>query len=187
MSLSKIAPRRFGLRSGPAYPTLVALALTTACNGSTARPAPDQAVQVPAATASAVPATTDSPPSTAGAGEPPRFAADDQVLDMNVGCKGDCPSPYQMAAGSKDRAQIQARVEHCARARAVDKATASLRGKVGADGRATQLAFENEDGALGDPMRNCILDLASKALFTPPEKGRSERILYARFQFPPPR
>lgn len=187
MTLSKSAPRRFGPRATPTYPTIVALALATAsCDGRPSRPAPDHVVQVPAVPASGQPATA-LPPATAHPGEPPRFAADDQALDLNVGCKGDCPSPYQMAAGRKDDAQIQERAEHCARARGVDKASATLKGKVGADGHATDLTFENVDGALTEPMRACVVELASKAVFTPPEKGQGDRILYAQFRVPRPR
>lgn len=103
---------------------------------------------------------------------------------MNVGCKGDCPSPYSMASDRKDEAQIQARAEHCARAQGVDRLGAILRGKVGADGHATDLLFESAEGALTEPVRACLLDLASKAVFTPPEKGQTDRIMFAQFKIP---
>lgn len=185
MSLAKTAPRRFGPRALPAYPSLVAVGVALAaasCNGPSARPASDQIVQVPAVPASAV-APAKVPAHRQPDGEL-RFAADDEPLQMSVGCKGDCPSPYEMAADRKDEAQILARAEHCARARGVDQAAATLRGKVGADGRATDLSFEHVDGVLSEPMRVCLVDLASKAIFTPPEKGRADRILYAQFRLP---
>lgn len=183
MTLRETSARRFGPRPLPTYPALAAVGIaiaTAGCEPRSAGPVPGSVVQV-----SAVPAPSAGPtPLATAAGGDGRFAEDDLPLDVNVGCKGDCPSPYVMGAGRKDAAQVQARADRCAAEHGVHRGAAILRATVGDGGRATDLRLESEDGSLNERFRTCLMGLASKAVFTAPEKGTTERIMHARFVIP---
>jgi len=51
-------------------------------------------------------------------------------------------------------------------------------------GRATDLRLESEEGSLNEQFRSCLMGLVSKAVFTAPEKGTTERLTHARFVIP---
>jgi hypothetical protein len=183
MELSLAAARRFAERASPAYPSLAALSLalaTASCEPRSAKPGPEHVAQGSGGTAaSAAQATSGSPAALAGP-----FAEDELPLDMNVGCKGDCPSPYSMAASRKDEAQVQARAERCSQQHGVRKGAAILRANIATDGRAKDLVFESEEGPLTEAMRACLHASAAEAAFTPPERGSPTRVMFARFHIP---
>ena len=183
MTLRETSARRFGRRPLPAYPAIAiaGVALTVgACDPRTARPETGSVVQ---GSATAVADAGPTPEATAGGGDG-RFAEDDLPLDMNVGCKGDCPSPYEMGAARKDAAQVQARADRCAGEHGVQRGAAILRATVVEGGRATDLRLESEEGSLNEPFRKCLTGLVAKAVFTAPEKGTTERLTHARFVIP---
>lgn len=110
------------------------------------------------------------------------FAPDEVALNLDVGCKGDCPSPFEMAATRKDSAQVQARLDWCAKAaqqrHAVPDGTVTLRALVSKEGRTHELKHEPGASALPDDVAACLDELVSKAHFTPPQSGE-DRPMYA--------
>lgn len=184
MRLGSQPPRRFthrDLARAPGYPALVtacALAATTACQ-TQAHPAAPTTPAVAAATAVApAPTTAWVLPHTS------RFPVDDKPVDLSAGygCGGDCPSPFEMAAEEKDRAQVQARVDYCVdraeRRAPVQPLDFAVRGKIDRNGESSNVETTSEEAPLDPELRACVLDLVRTARFTPPEKARKERSLW---------
>jgi hypothetical protein len=111
----------------------------------------------------------------------PRFVEDEAALNVvNAPCRGDCASPFHVAATKKDQAQVQARATFCARSNP-GPGTATLRATVGKDGRARQIAIDKSDPAPPEDTLECVRRLVSTGRFTPPEDGE-ERLIYATFR-----
>lgn len=185
MRLASQPPRRFTARDlarTPAYPALAtacAIAATTACQTQTHPTAPT----TPATTAAA---QVPRAPTTAWVvAQTSRFPVDDKPVDLSAGygCGGDCPSPFEMAAEDKDRAQVQARVDFCVdraeRRAPVAPIDFAVRGKIDRNGGASNVETTSEEAPLDRELRECVLDLVRTARFTPPEKARKERSLWA--------
>ncbi|MBI2388495.1 MAG: hypothetical protein HYV09_02660 [Deltaproteobacteria bacterium] len=175
MRLAVQPPRRQPTCRIPRYPALLAGALvaTAGCRGSSsAEPiAPDPGTVAPAARPHV------KPPAA------PTFAVDDEPLDMNVGCKGDCPSPFELAIGRKDRAQIQARVDHCVReaerSAPVPSAEFLVRSEVAASGKVVKPAIDPQQGKLSADVQSCVLALVEKAPLTAPPGDAGTRQVHA--------
>lgn len=174
MRLADQPPRRSTTRRVPRYPALLAGALvaTAGCRGSSnAEPiAPDPA-----------PVSAVAKPHVAA---PPKFAVDDEPLDMNVGCKGDCPSPFELAVDRKDRAQIQARVDHCVReaerVAPVPATEFTVQAEVATDGKVVGPAIDQVDGKLSTGVLSCVVALVEKAPLTAPRGDAGTRGVHAR-------
>ncbi len=188
MRLASQPPRRFDLRRTPAYPAypalaaVCALAATTACQTQTHATAPTSA---PAQVAT-VPVRATSPAWVTPNAS--RFPVDDQPLDLNSGyaCGGDCPSPFELAAEEKDRAQVQARVDFCVdraeRRAPVQPIGFTVHGTIDRGGASSKVEATQEDAPLDPDLKACVLDLVRAARFTPPERARKERSLWASVQ-----
>jgi hypothetical protein len=182
MRLASQPPRRFTDLRSPGYPALVtacALAATTACQTQTHATAPT----TPAAAAPTQVASAPTSPLWV-LPRASRFPVDDKPVDLSAGygCGGDCPSPFEMAAEEKDRAQVQARVDFCVD-RAERKAPVApvdfvVRGKIDRNGESSNVETTSEEAPLDSDLRACVLDLVRTARFTPPEKARKERSLW---------
>jgi hypothetical protein len=180
-----------------------ALLLAAGCSSSPPRDptAEGPTVAVPSASSPSEPLVLVSEPSTpptgpslrgaeqgiADARRAPAFAEDAAELALNMGCRGDCPSPFQMATASKDEAQVRARVGWCVRAAErrgpVPTASGLVSGKIAADGRLRDPQVQavqkvaGQRAALPEDVAACVRELVSTARFTPPEHG-PERPLY---------
>jgi hypothetical protein len=204
-SLAACPPRCFSKRRVPAYPVAASFALlvVTSC-----RPAAKEVVvlEEPADTATAGPssttaamATTSRPaavPATprnaidgiADAQRAGEFTEDRAALDMNASCKGDCPTPFQLALMHKDRAQVSARLKWCAaeaRKRGPLPAVGvTVRGDVDAQGRPTSVKLDSlgTDERLPDDVARCLRELVEDARFAPGDASPGSRILYVEAQ-----
>jgi len=196
--LSAQCARRFRAARVPSYPRVAALGLLVvgvACQAAGTTAPPPATSEQPAATANtsaptvlvlATPPPSNSVPELAAPPDEhaPRFVEDEAALNVvNAPCRGDCASPFQIAASKKDQAQVQARATFCARSNP-GAGTATLRATVGKDGRAEQIAFEKSDSAPPEGTLECVRRLVSTGRFTPPD-GSAERFMYATFRVPP--
>lgn len=177
-------PRPIALRPSPRYPALAsacALIATAACQPAAPAASPDPAASKPPP---ATPATASANATTAQPNAS-RFPEDDQPLDMTSGyaCGGDCPSPFELAAESKDRRQVQARLEFCvARAEKVQPVATIdfvVRGEIDRHGAARKIVLEAPADQLPSTLRECLTELVSGARFTAPERGGRGRSLWA--------
>ncbi len=199
MSLRNEPPRRFAKRSVPMYPTVftatAVLAAASACHPAAAtNPGSDVVVASTPLQSSAESNPGNAPPQrsshTSEDGErdartASRFTADDASLDLQIGCKGDCPSPFQIASSHKDEQQVADRADFCLRAAhargPVPEFRFTLRGLVGKDGKIRTTSLENVDAGPPSDVAACVQALVATARFTAPDQSE-ERVLYVTVQ-----
>jgi hypothetical protein len=174
MSLAKQPPRRFKARVEPRYPALLVSALAAAACTPSAGPTTDG----PTIAADPVAKKPKKKPTVDEPEGKPRFAIDDDELDLHeVACKGDCPAPFESAVYKKDIAQVQARLDWCVKAAVrrgdeVPRSGGTLLADVDAKGRTSNARFE-PPVSLPDGLQRCVLGLVADAKLTPPAHGTS--------------